>query len=318
MPVLSLCSTVGVNTGGIDCDKKRGNPVKFFVGTGEFDSTDYAGADAFFTQLMAYVNMATGSTDKLFPFPEIQGTTPNTEANTTGALGYGLTFTLREGRPVYTFQILCGQTQYQRLRRFNKTTLPVLMLDDQSLVWGYKKTTGNFRGEYAQIFVSGNGFEDGNAAELKVATVEIAYVSAADFHDKSAYMEVEFAPSDVEGLVDAPLASVGAVSGTTKFESKIPTAKLGVTVNLYDKYKTQLAVAGAWTAKTGATFGTTLTITGVVANDSDKTWSVTFDATAYGALASAAQIKVNLADPGTLDGLNAPGIEGTAVIIVKP
>ncbi|UXO94052.1 hypothetical protein Pan5_10 [Pseudanabaena phage Pan5] len=315
---LSICSTSGSNTGGIDCDKKRGVPQKFVLGSKVFATGDYASSATFLTALEGAINLASGSSSKMFPFPPIQGNTNNTEADVTGTLGYGLQFTLRAGRPSYTFQVLCGQTQFKNLRKFNNLTLPVLMFDDQSAVWGTLKSNGDFVGEQAQIFVSGNGWEDGNTVELKVATVTISYVDAEAFYQSAAFIAVDFSPSDVEGLVDATIASSGTVSGTTKFTAIVKTAQLNGGINLYDNYKTQLAASAAWVAKTGTGFSNSLAITGVVANDADKTWSVTFDATTYGALSSNAQIQVNLASPSVLDGLNVPGIEGVAVVITKP
>lgn len=315
---LSICSTIGANTGGIDCDKKRGTPQKFIVGSKSFSTGETASSALFLTALEAAINQASGSLTKLFPFPSINGTTNNTEADTTGTLGYGLQFVLRAGRPSYSFQMIVGQTQFAKLRKFNGATLPVFMFDDQGTVWGKLKSDGTLVGESAQIFISGNGWEDGNTVEAKTATVTISYTDAEAFFGSAGYIAVDFGPGDVEGLIDAIVTSTGVVSGTTKFLAKVKTAQINGDINIYDNYKTELAVTGAWTAKTGTSFGTTLAITGVTANDADKTWSLTFDATPYGALASAAQIKVNLASPSALDALNVPGIEGTAVVIAKP
>src|SRR6478736_4177709 len=106
---LSICSTIGSNTGGIDCDIKRGAPQKFVIGSKIFTSAEYASSALFQTALDTATNQPSGSATKMFPFPTIQGNTNNTEADTTGTLGYGLQFTMRAGRPSYTFQIICGQ-----------------------------------------------------------------------------------------------------------------------------------------------------------------------------------------------------------------
>jgi hypothetical protein len=315
---VSVCSTTGANTGGIDCEKKMGVPKKPILGSKSFTSVDYASVSTFDTALLAAINQAAGSASKLFPFPEIQGNTDNTEANTEGTLGYGLKIITKEGRPAYQFQVLCGPTQFKQMRRFNRTRIPVFVLDDQNLIWGRKTAAGNFEGLMALIFVSGNGFEDANTVEKVAATVTISFESASDFYDSSVYTDTNLAVADIVGLVDAPLASVGTVAATTKFEIKIPYSKIGNYVNLYDTYETELASASMWEAHTGATFGTSLALTGVTANDSDKTWSVAFDSTAYSALASAAQIRVRLKPPATLYAANVKGIEGIAVVIAKP
>lgn len=318
MAYLSICSTVGANTGGIDCDRKRGQPVRAFIGSKQFTAAEYASEETFLAALQEAINLPAGSPNKLFPIGDFQGNTNNTEQNTTGTLGYGLNIVLREGRPAYELQLLAGQTQFAKIRAFNGSTLPVFMLDNNGAIWGTKLSNGNFKGEDAQIFISGNGFEDGNTVELKTATVTFSYTSAQDFYQNAGYMQVTFASADVQGLVDVSLASVGVVGATTKFSVIAKTAQLNGGVNIYDTYKTPLAAMANWKAFTGTNFATTVDITGVVANDSDKTWSVTFDATDYAAITTGQQIKVMLADPATLNAANVPGIESIPVIIVKP
>jgi hypothetical protein len=321
----SLCSTVGENTGGIDCDKKKGTPVKFMVGAAGFDADDWASSADMLSAILAFISQPAGSADKLFPFPTIQGNTDNTEANTEGNLGYGLKFITREGRPSYTFQILTGETQYKALRKFNNTISRVIFIDDSNTLWGTKDSTGAFVGYQCLIFVSGNSFEDGNAAEKKAATVTLSFVSAAEFHDASWYMPVDFTEADLQGLKTGNLAKVGAVSATTKVEIKIPTAQLGFDYNVHDKYHDELAVAGLWEAFSGATeaealAGTTaLALTGVTDNaDPDKTWSIAFDATPYGALGSNAWIMLRLKNPATLLAAGVSGLEGYRTTFQKP
>jgi hypothetical protein len=318
MADLNLCSITAANTGGIGCDRKKGVPAKFLAGNTSFDTTDTADAASMYDALQALINQASGAVDKLFPFPSIQGNTKNSEGNQTGALGYGLTITLREGLPSYTFQVLCGQSQYARLRVFNNLILPILFIDKDNVLWGWRDAAGIFQGYSASIFVSGNEFESGTAVEDKTATIEIRIQSANEFHDKAAYIE-GIEEADYKGLNNGQLAKVGTVSATTKFEIKVPDmAGVNAVLNFADFYSTELAAAGLWTAKTGATFGTPLTITGVTYNASDKTWSVAFDNTAYTALASAAEIKVNLADPAILFAAGVTGVEGLSTTITKP
>lgn len=317
---LSICSTQGANTGGIDCEKKKGAPAKMLVGSSEFSSTNWATSAAMFTALLSKINQKAGTSDKLFPFPTIQGTTPGTEADTEGNLGYGLKIRLREGRPQYTFQVLCGSTQFKALRAFNNLRTKVFVMDEDGAIWGTKNSSGKFVGYKCLINVSGNGFEDKNSVETKVATVTISIESAAEFNENDFYFEAtSFTEADLEGLKDAPLAASGAVSGTTKIEILIPTASLGLDVNLWDFFKTELASTSLWEAFTGTGYTTPLTITGVTANsDPDKTWSVVFDGTEYGALASSATIKLNLKDPATLYAAGVTGVEGIYVILTKP
>jgi hypothetical protein len=58
-------------------------------------------------------------------------------------------------------------------------------------------------------------------------------------------------------------------------------------------------------------------MTSMAVNSGNKGWDITFDSTAYTALSTGAKIKINLADPTTLDAADVTGIEGVAVIATK-
>lgn len=315
----NLCSTIGANTGPIDCDRKKGLPVKFLVGSAAFAANQWDSSADFYTALQASIHQAAGSSGKLFPFPTIQGNTDTSEQNTTGNLGYGLKFILREGRPSYTFQVLCGETQYKALRKFNNTIAPVFVLDEEA-TWGIKDLAGNFVGYKALIFVSGNGFEDGSSAEKKAVKIDISFVSAAEFNDGSFYfINSSFTEADLNGMVDFPVGLNSAVSGTTKFTLRALTAQLGVNVDIadYPALVTALTVS-LWKAYTGAALTTPLTLTSMTFNAATKDWSIVFDATMYGALASGAKIKVKLDDPAALFAAGITGVESISIIIAKP
>jgi hypothetical protein len=66
---ISLCSTVGQNTGGIDCDVERGNPQVLIPGSASFSPSDYVDATTFEAAFTDKIKQANGTADKLFPFP---------------------------------------------------------------------------------------------------------------------------------------------------------------------------------------------------------------------------------------------------------
>jgi hypothetical protein len=148
--------------------------------------------------------------------------------------------------------------------------------------------------------------------------VKISIVDGADFSSNAAYMTTTFTPSDLEGLNDAFVYQTAAnTANVYKIGLKIPTASLTTSINVHDSYAAELASASLWSAKTGATFATTLTITSVATDTVNGGWTVTFDSAAYTALASGAKIKLTLVSPTALAAADVLGIEATPLIITK-
>jgi hypothetical protein len=309
---LNLCGSIGDNTGPVPCDVTRGVPKFPFVSGKVFQPSDYATPTAFATAFKAAVKLATGNTSKMFPFPEIQGSTDKTDANKEGTLGYGFKQVLLEGRPAYEFDVLIGQTQFQKLRKFNRTIAPVFIADDANNLWGVAKSDGTYVGNDAYIFVTGNTFGDGS--KNIVAKITLSFVSVSDFHDSSAYYPLSFNPNEVKGLLDAVLSETGAhTSNVYHIAANVLTAKLGTSISLLGDFGTLLASASLWVAKVVAT-GVTHTITSVAATAAG--WDVTLDTTQFAALSSGAKITIALADPTTLDAANVTGVENVNALTV--
>lgn len=328
MPEINICSTVGQNTGGIGCDPKMGVPKKMLPGNASVDSSTLLADGAMATWLLGKINQAQGASDKIFPFPLIEGNSDQSEAPTIGTLGYGLKIKLKDGLPAYSFQVRCGESQFRRLRAFDGVEMPVQIIDDKNRLWGTVTSAGIFSGFAALIMVTGNTMEDGTAVEKTTATIEISLKSATEFYDRKAWFDNIF-ENDYKGLNSFQLAKVGAVSGTTKFEAKIAKALLSgqrTVVNLADFYAALLAAVGNWTVVSataaqiaaGVTPSTAMGTTGVTYNAADKTWSVVFTAAAYAAIASGDTIRVNLASPSVLYAAGITGVEGLYIDVLKP
>lgn len=308
---LNLCGTIGGNTGQIPCDAQRGLPKLMLVGGKVFAPADYATPDTLQAAIRAAVKEATGSPDKLFPFPEIGGTTDQTDALKTATLGYGLKQVTIEGRPGYSFQVQVGQAGFQALRLFNRAIVPVFTIDDQNNQWGTIDSEGNWAGEVAQIFVSGNGFGDGT--KPFVADISVAYQSASDFNDYSRYATLNFNPNEAKGLVTVELAAYAHAANVIHVSVEAPTAKLGVSLSVEDDFSTELADDTLWRVSVSA--GTAPTFTSV-ADDPGKGFIVTLDGTMYTALASGTKVFLSLADAPTLDAADVTGIENVAPLVV--
>lgn len=316
MSVISFCASSGGNTGRIDCDTKRDNPKVMLVGSAEFSPSEVATSAAFQTALLDRLKRAEGDSEKLYPFPLIEGVTDNTEANKEATLGNGRKIVLSEGRPGMTFDCEIGVTQEKAIRRFNKSTLPVFIFDESKNVWGRENAAGNFVGQDAQLFTKGTGFGDFNNATL--AKISVNFISASDFFDDAAYVSTDFSTTDLEGLLNVVLAEISHASNVYKIKGYVKNANLGNNVNIYGSYPDALASAGLWVAKTGSTFQTTLTLTSVAKDTALEAYTVTFDSTAFTALSSGAKIKLSLAAPSVLDAADVVGIESVPLIITKP
>ena len=311
---LNLCGLIGDNTGPVPCDVTRGVPKFPFVGGKVFQPSDYATQTAFQTALKTSVKLANGNTSKLFPFPEIQGNAEKTDANKEGTLGYGFKQVLLEGRPAYEFDVLVGQTQFQKLRKFNRVIAPVLIADDANNMWGVAKSDGTFVGNDAYIFVTGNPFGDGS--KNIVAKITFSFVSVSDFNDSSAYMPLNFNPNEVKGLLDVVLSELSAHSTNVyHIAANVLTAKLGTKINVASTFGADLADETLWTLVKDSD-GTSVTITSVAVNSAGTGFDFTIDSTAYGALASGAKLRVGLAVPATLDAAGVTGVEAPDYLII--
>ncbi len=322
---INLCSVVGGNTGGVICDTKRGVPKKPIVGGKSFSSSDYADAATLQAALIASTKLPTGDANKMYPFPEVLEIAVNTEADTTGSLALGPVKRLRKGRPSYTYSAEIAHFEYQKLLAFDGKTLPVVTLDDEGNLWGYRAAaaantvnTNAWRGEYAYITISGNGFKDGANASAGVATITFSYLSVDDFEKRGTYASVpDLSSGDLVGLKDVVLTEPQAHSTNVyKIKASINIPKLAGDLNIYDEYGATLAAA-TWTAFTGATYSTSLVITSVAVDATLKALTVTFDSTAYTALGSGAKIKLVPPTATVLDTAGATGIEIGYIILTK-
>lgn len=306
-----FCINTGGNTGAPNCDRTRGIPRFPVLGRKEFTPADMADFEAAYD---AAVNAPMSDPNKLFPFPIIQDAANNATDNKKGTLGLGYTTTLLEGKPAYTWKVVIGQCQFKALRKFNGYKGPMFVPDVTNTFWGALKPNGNFVGyDVADFFVSGNDF--GTGSDPVTATISVSLADAVQFNDFAAWIDTnDFNISDYKGLQDVQIVSLAAPT--------VSAFKLGGTfacssVNAYDAYADALAVVGAWTAKSG---NTALTITSVAKDAVLGGWTVTVDATAFGALASGAKVVINLASPAVLSALTTPvvGIEGVAYTYTKP
>lgn len=320
-----FCSTSGGNTGPVKCDKKRGVPKKIVIGSKTFSSSEYADAATLQAAILAAINLSNGDANKLFPFPEILEIAVTTEGNTTGSLALGPIRRLRKGRPGYTFSCEIGHYQFQQLLAWDNTTVPVYTFDDKNSWWAYRAAaaantpnTNPLKGEMFLLTIQGNGFEDGANAATGVCTFDLSAISVDDFEKRSVYASIpDLSAGDLEGLKDVMLSEPQAhASNVYKIMMTIPVPKVGGDMNIYDDYGAAIA-ALTFTAGTGTNYATPLTITSVAVDATLKALTVTFDSTAYTALASGAKIKLTPPNVAALVAASITGIEIGTIILTK-
>lgn len=314
----SLCGQVAGNTGGIDCDVSRGVPQSIIVGSGQFTTSDYATTASFKAAFLAKTKKANTASDKLFPFPVIQETADTTDAAKIGTLGYGLKKKLLRSKASYEFSVIAGSSLEKKLIKFDGKTIPIFIFDNAGNIWGVTDSNGNFKGANYLVGVEPKGFEDGQ--NIKTTKISISIIDSKDFVENSQFASTDFSTNDLVGLLDAIVYETAAhATNVYKIGAKIKTDALNSAVSVHDAgtNASLLASSANWVAKTGVNFGTTLAITSVADDPTNGGWTITFDSTAYTALATGAQIKLNLVDPTTLDTAGVTGIEGNYLILIK-
>jgi hypothetical protein len=315
---LSLCGSIGANTGELQCDAARGVIRKLYIFGGAITAANYADSTALGAALKAASLLPKTDKDKLFPLPEVQNIEDRSEANTTGSLNQGFTSIIREGKPAYELKIFAGNELVKNLRKFNNATVQILELDSNGKLWGTASGT-SVVGYKAKLFFGGLKSATGQNVEEGVVTFTVSVLDNSEYYDNAKYLDVSGVNlNNVKSLVDAELFEAAAkASNVYKIGARVATSKAGSYINLHDEYPTELANASRWEAFTGATFTTSLAITTVAVDNTNKCWTVTFDNTAFTALSANAKIKVQLKDPATLDAADIVDIESIPVVVTK-
>jgi hypothetical protein len=312
---LSLCGSIGGNTGQIDCDILRGNPVKIIPGSATFSSSDYADQATMDAAILSKLILGTGNSQKLYPFPVIQGTADQTEAAKYGNLGYGLKVKLLRSKSGYEFEVLAGSALEKKLIAWDGQIVPFFILDDKSQWAGVKDSSGNFKGANYLIGVEPRGY--GDAQNAKATKVTISIVDTQDFTENAYFYVTALSSSNIVGLKDVILSEPQAhASNVYKIKMKIPTSKLNGDLDIWDDYGALIA-ALTFTAGTGTNYATSLAITSVAADNALKALTVTFDSTAFNALASGAKIKLVPPTPATLNTADVTGVELFSIVLTK-
>lgn len=314
---VSNCSIVGKNTGDVKCDFTRGNPQVLIFGSKVFSPSETVDEDTYEAAMLDAINLSTGDSDKMFPLPVIQGVADQTEAAKYGTLGYGLKVKLQRSKPGYEFDILAGSALEKRIMAFDGKVIPVIVKDDNIGYnnWGAQDSAGNFFGADYLIGVEPRGFGDGN--NPKTTKVTMSIVNSQDFVENAAIAPSSFSAGDLIGLNDVNLVEAAAHAANVYYiKLFVPTAQIGNGLDVTAQYSAIFS-ASLWSAFTGTTFSTPLTLTSVTYDSTNKRGVVTLDNTAFTALSAGDKIKLVPDDVPDLNAANVTGIEPAFIILTK-
>lgn len=309
----SLCGKSVANTGELACDKSRGVLQNILIFNGSIDSADYADEATFTAKLSALSKLSKDDSNKLFLLNEVQNLEDSSEANKEGSLNLGFKAILAEGKPGYKIKIFAGGDLLKRLRKFNNQTVRVLEYDKNGVVWG-TKSGSLFKGFQAKLFFVGNKIATGQNVEEGVVEITVSILSTTEYFDNNYWAETS--GLQMSSLMDVTMIQKSNVDNVYKIGLQIEGSNLEGAYDIWADYGS--AISGTtFTAKTGVDFSTDLPVTSVAADSATGAMTVTFDTTAYTALAAGAKIKLVPPTPTVLDAADVPDTEIIPLIITK-
>ena len=287
-----LCGRSNSNTGFALCEAARGILKQPFIFNGGLGADIYNDGDnAVFAELARLVQLSKNDPDKIFPFPQVEDIADSSEQNREGTLGLGFKMVLVEGRPVYTLKVFADAQLTKALRKFNNKTVRILELDVNNNLWG-TNIGGIFKGFKAKLFTVGNKIATGQNIEEGIATITLSILDTKEYYDNCFRVAIGDQNTDeLAGLMDAEgYESEAPVSNVHTIGWRIPTSEMGVYLSVAEKFGSSVADGDLFTAFTGATYQTSLTITSVTLDG--KELAFTFSSTPYGALPPGTKIKI--------------------------
>jgi hypothetical protein len=236
----------------------------------------------------------------------------NTADPNKQTLADGYSEVLNESLPDYTLQSTAGICQQQQMVEFNGWRDYIFVIDDKNILWYV------INGVIGQGFNTGYLYTDaprpGNSSNIVVSKTQLTFGNIDEFKSNIGALKINFDPTKLQNTVDVILAEAAAAAG---YVFKIGATGKCSGINAYQQYQDLLAVVGAWKA-TLLSDGSNITIATVAKNATTGGWDVTLGNSPV--IASAAKIKIELQDPGTLAALGTPvtGIESVSVTVSKP
>lgn len=318
MNAYSLCGTSVDNTGEQACDKAKGVIKQIFVDNGTVEQADYGTPLAFFNELVRKSKLSKSDSQKIFPFPEVQDVADASEANKEGSLNQGFKTVLLEGKPAYKIKFFGGADLLKRLKTFDNQTVRMRELDANGIFWGTKSGTDSI-GYQVKLFTTGGKVATGQNVEEGVIETTVSILNTSEYFKSSYWADLDGNNSgDIVPLIDVNLTNISHVTNVWKIGMYINGSNNIGAYNIYDAQGAAIAALSAqFSAGTGTNYGTPLTITSIAVDASLKCLTVTFDSTAYTALAPGTVIKLSPPTPTQLDAGNVNETELLYILLTK-
>jgi hypothetical protein len=255
-----------------------------------------------------------------YPVFDFEATKDGSEAKTVQSMATGAKHVVKEGYNDHSFQFVQGGADLQMaLRKFNGSDWDFFYIDGGELNGGNSQKLIGIVGSTStklRAVPTDGGYIWSDNLTLNDATKIAEYMIGFVFHqrylnDQRAFIQLDFdAPTTLYGLADITLS--GAGSATPGTYNVTAVTKQGT--NLGDKYPTQLAASGMWTAFNTATKAA-ITVSGVTYDAVNKQFAVVLTTTAPPYPASGT-VSINLAAPSVLDAAGIKGCESTGAVAI--
>jgi hypothetical protein len=216
-----------------------------------------------------------------------------------------------EGVYDWTFDLLEGKNCLSsRLRQHNGQNEDILLVDAENHLIGQKGSTADMLKGYdpsilfalAPVLSQGQDAVTAYRWRLSFAKGQLAdNLSLVDFGTDTFLRSLR-------GLQDVALNKISRTVAVLKIGASTACGS----VNLYNLYKTQLAVVGAWVVKNSA--GAVITLSSVAADDNVLGWTLTLDTTDPDYVAGA-PVNVSWAGPTELSALLVKGFESNIITV---
>lgn len=308
-------STSTFNSGFALCDVIRKEPrVLLLVDSGvEYNLAARASVATLVAAIKASTRATRGS--RVFPIMSLSNFEDQSTAPTKAAIG-NLSIqqiTMQQGVPAFSFQHRKGELFHQQLSRAENANLKLFIIDRAYVLYGTKTAGGNLTGFTLSEFYAELA-KFATASEPSKYPFNVTFDSITEYKENLAVVQLDSTILNISGIVDVDLNTAGAqMVQATNIAKITPVGRGGKNIGVL--YPTELAVVGAWTVINVQTDAVTAP-TSVAWDSVNLRFNVTTDSTAYAALSTGQQLKVNLATTAALTALNVDGYESLGPVIM--
>lgn len=275
------------NVGVPPCDlaKKKIKGVILADKSVSFSGSDIASPAAFIATVKTKASAARGG--RVYPIWDINNFEDNTGDPSTGSVGNLSTATIvvSDAVPSFSFGYAGSEARHKTLAAMAGASLDVFFVDESWAVYGTLDAEGVFGGySVLQAYADTSKFIVSDAVNQYRFRLTLGSIN--EYRDNSIYVVTNSGILGAKGLVNVYLSKASNSTNVYQIDATIEGG-----TNFAELYGTAVA-AMTWSAKNLAD-GTAVTITSVAYDSTNKRFTITFDATGYGNLASGAKIQLS-------------------------